>query len=67
MELFGDSSELGETSQSMIYWFGTLAAVLNKIKINEKTKSQKFFDKYKKMKFQLKLSLNSSQKSLMEL
>ncbi|MHA1309422.1 MAG: hypothetical protein ACTSQO_00715 [Candidatus Helarchaeota archaeon] len=48
MELFGDSSELGETSQSMIYWFGTLAAVLNKIKINEKTKSQKFFDKYKK-------------------
>ena len=51
MELFGSSNEgMEDASQSMIYWFETLAAVINQLKRPKKQRLENFFSDWKNNK-----------------
>lgn len=50
MELFGSGEGMEDASQSLIYWFETLAAIINRLKRPEKGKLEKLFDLWKNEK-----------------
>jgi hypothetical protein len=50
MELFGSNEGMEDASQSLIYWFETLAAIINRLKRPEKGRLEKWFDLWKNEK-----------------